>query len=157
MAYQVGNSVFSNAYNSRAKLVLFGKSNIEYWLKSYSLPSIAVEAVKAEAAQYDISKPGVKMEFGAFEAEVFIDEQFTVYDSLYNWIFNGTPWVGEDFVDPEIQAELWMLDNSLNSILKRFSFSGLFPTTIGSIKYDMFSSEEVFLSIPFGYSSFKPI
>jgi len=145
---------FSNAFNSRAKLILTDRPNAEFWLKNVQLPDITLSTESTKHQPYDIKHPGNNITYGDLSLTVFLDENFQVYKELYNWLYLGLP--GEDHVDPKSNGMVLIFNNSLKSVIAKFNFAGLFLPSIPSLSYDNYGADPLELSLTLQYDSMTP-
>ena len=98
-----------------------------------------------------------KITFEDFSCTIFLDEDFNNYDECHTWITQGNPFLNDgNYVDPKIDGYLLVFNNTLKKIKKKFWFKGMFLTSIGSISYNNFGTEEITLDLSIAYTSFSP-
>ena len=152
-------SSFSNAYNSRALLTLdMNKKKLEFWLKSFNIPSISRPFTEVAYNPYSIKLEGNNISYGELSVTVYLDEDFQVYSDLYDWIVLGVSDLGDPENDdrPIINSNVLVFDNTMQRVLANFKFYDVMLTGIPDIPYNTFGSDPIELSLTLPFTKMIP-
>lgn len=145
---------FSNAYNSKALLTVLGQESVSYWIKSFPIPSITLDNFKVPRTPHAVAQAGNIFTFSEIDVTLFVDEDFKVWKTLYEWIFGAIN--GKDFVDPKRDGYILILNNTLTRPVIKFNFKDLIPSNISSIEYNNFEPQEITVTCTFSYTKMTP-
>lgn len=101
------------------------------------------------------------IEYGEWSTLFFIDEDFSNYSLIYDWMMSITDGIShyhsDNILENQIDGDLLVMDNFMN-VVSKFRFSNLFPTTLGEVTLS-YQEGESFLtcSVTFLYDYFKKI
>ena len=147
-------STWSNSFNSRAILLLDNKPNIEFWLKAVTLPSISVDSQEITREPYAIKIEGNTLTYDNLDVSVFIDENFEVYQEIYNGFTQII--ASEDSERPQANGNILIFNNQLTEIVLSVAFQDLFLLNLPSISYDNFSTTPIAVDLSMAYNKFTP-
>jgi hypothetical protein len=146
------NNNLSEAHASNV-LFIINDDDLEvlsFWIKKYSLPSISRPTTSIEYDDRTILAVGRKLTFSQdFSTTVFIDEDYKIYDKLYNWIINEG--------QKEYIGYLLIYNNQRTKIVKRFKLLNIKLEVLGGIEYDNYSTTEVVVDIILKLDWFEPL
>jgi len=149
-------SSYSNAFNSKALLLLGDKKQTEFWIKTVSIPEISMESTQEpEYPNTTLAIEGDVVTYGDLPVTIFVDEHFNVYQELYNWFFKSLP--GKDNVRPQVPATIMIFNNQFTKTVAKFKFKNMFLSALPSIEYDNYSSTVITLSLTFKYDYYEPV
>ena len=148
---------YSNAYNSRAKLMLANRPTVEFWIKEFNLPDLSTEIAEIPSQPYPIKVENGQLTYGSLTLSLFIDESFDTYIECYNWIIGTSPLSEAGYVDPKTNATLLVLNNSLTKPVMQFMFEDAILTSISSLSYNNYGDEELLLDLDIAYTKFYPL
>jgi len=146
-------SSFSNNYNSNVLLFLENRPQVQFWIKSYSLPDISLDVVDVELPNNTLKLPGNTLTFGDFSVTLLVDENFIVYKEIFDWIEQIALRTKKNNAT---NGSLWIFNNHMNKIVATMDFKDLIITSIGSLDYNNFDQVSQTLSLGFAYSIFRP-
>lgn len=114
------------------KMIFDGIPEVEFYLKSVTLPGISVPSTDASLPTYSMPLPGRRVEYDPITIVYSLDENWITWKSLYDWI-NGFA-TDQGYIRQENQSDtmtalLLPLDNH-NTIIGQIEFGGVFPTFV---------------------------
>ncbi len=147
-------SSFSNNYNSKVVLDISTLGIGGFWLKEFTLPGLSLKTIEVPMSEYSIKEPDNVFSYENFNGVFFLDEDFKVHKILYDWLMGFK--AGATTSSEKSNGSLMVLNNSMTSVAVRFDFSGLFPTDISPLNYNMYNNTPNTLSISFAYDNWTP-
>jgi hypothetical protein len=137
--------------------------NMEYYSQQVNLPSVSMGIVTNVPSPFGQNPlHGDKLEFGAMNVTIRVDEDMDVYLEIYNWMRSIADPEGFDGYEalrdgPGIysDASLIILNNSLNPQVE-VKFYDMFPVSIGDIQFNTTDNDvaSVTVDITFSYRFF---
>lgn len=114
------------------KLTIPGHSNINYFIQSAELPGISLDGVATPYQSHGIFIPGDQFDFDTLNISFIVDEDYTNYKFLLNWLRQVRAGAGE-FDLRTINLHL-LTNNKTKGFIINFNYS--FPTSIGSLSFN---------------------
>lgn len=138
---------FVNKYNFNSNLlegtkyifVSHSLPNLNFFANGITLPSVSVGEARQSTPYADVFRAGDKMEYEPLQATFLIDEDFRVWEELYNWIrgysypHSGTEYKNQQKKGIYQDFSVLILKNSYESNLS-FRFHDSFPTYLGPVE-----------------------
>ena len=145
---------------------------VEYFCTQVNLPGISISDNYTQPTPFrDIPLPGEKLRYEPLSVTFLVDENLENYKELHDWIIGlGAPQKHSQFSDfralstdrfsgskplPEggmyADATLTVL-NSKNIAVTEIRFQNIFPTSLGSLSYDVQASDVDYLSTSVDFS-----
>lgn len=123
----------SNAYKSNVAFVINGNDSI-YWCKNYKIPSKTMTPLTEERAPYSIKIPNNDFDYGDFDLDFFIDEEFNTFFEFDEWLerFRLETYTDDDIV----YANLFLFNNQNTEIVARVEFKDLFVSGFNGFEFD---------------------
>jgi len=135
----------------------FGRiPNVTYQVINCPLPTISMGQSIQPTPLQDIPVPGEKLTFDPCSLEFVVDENFTSYLEIYNWMqqMRAGSLVNGRTKDIISDATLDILTNNLTPIVS-FDFVGMFPTILGEIQFTTQNGTDVLMgSATFAFEQF---
>ncbi len=133
MPKKTATTNLSNAYNSRALLLLEDKPEILWWIKTFSIPDINIGQDELETMHTTVKLEGTKITYGNISITCFVDEDYTVYKEAYRWLLGKVDTSTSDggrarfITRPSYKTNgtILVFDNSLRTQKIKFSLRGL--------------------------------
>lgn len=137
-------------------------TNFRLYLQSFEIPSVEVQH-SVEATQFvDIPHVDGKLNFGTFNTNIKIDENWIIYDMILYWFYAGfNPEERMKFKEYEyykkfyVGGTLIILDDHMNKC-KEFSFTDLHPVSHPSINLTETEAEKIILPVTWIHTGFVP-
>jgi len=149
---------------------------VEFFCQTANIPGIGLGVADIETPLKNIPLPGDKVTYQDLSISFLVDENLENYKELHDWIIGlGAPQKHSQFSDfralstdrfsgskplPEggmyADATLTVL-NSKNIAVTEIRFQNIFPTSLGSLSYDVQASDVDYLStsVDFSYMYYK--
>jgi len=151
---------------------------VEFFIQSANIPGISIGTATVPTPLYDYPVPGDEITFNDLDISFLVDENLTNYKELHDWISGlGFAKNHQQFADlrdtgtdrfpgqtsnspnnntvPEVSiysdATLTVL-NSKNIAVTEIRFQNVFPTSIGSLSYDVQASDVDYLKAQASFS-----
>ena len=119
------------------KLTFTRIPNVSFWCTSTNIPSISIGEVAVPNKFVSLHVPGSSIQFDQLRVSFLIDEEFTNWNEIYNWMQSVVPF--EDFrrilpndANYDSDATIHCL-NSAKQPHVNFIFKKLFPISLGEI------------------------
>lgn len=156
LATQPSNPNFLNPINFR--FVLHRAPTLNFFTIDASMPSVSLDAVYQATPFIRIPKPSTKLSFGKFNMTFKVDEDFTNYNEIYDWMSHlglaeGFPDYANN-IDKETNAtgrgpvcdcSLIILNSSKKPNIE-VRMRDVFPTELGSIEFAVDAGDVRFAS-----------
>lgn len=125
--------------------------NTEFFAVSATLPGVTCSEAPAGFRNQAGYVPGEKLEFEPFNIRIAIDEDFKVYDEIFNWMYSFTT-----NAPPKVCDMTLCIMSSHNNVNRKFQFKNAFPTSLGSIEFNVQESDVVYAytDVTFRYDYF---
>ena len=151
---------YSTPRNFRLSIEGDSFSSVEYTIKSVSIPTLTAEAVNPATPFAESPEPGSFLDYGPLELSFLIDEQFTNYHNLHDWIvLNTKVQSGSDVqFDVKLKRDISLLIMSSHfNVIKEIKFIDAFPVSLGTVAFDTSETgiEYLVAQSTFRYSYFK--
>ena len=149
---------------------------VEFFCQTANIPGIGLGVADIETPLKNIPLPGDKVTYQDLSISFLVDENLENYKELHDWIIGlGAPQKHSQFSDfralstdrfsgskplPEggmyADATLTVL-NSKNIAVTEIRFQNIFPTSLGSLSYDVQASDVNYLqaSVDFSYMYYE--
>lgn len=123
------------------KLVFSHKEEVEYrkelslHITSTVLPSVTINPVEMPWQGGVVYGEGGGVEFGNWETSFFIDDTWSNYQMIYDWmanINNGYDFYGRKDFSYQMDAALMVMDNFKN-IITTFEFINIWPSSLSEV------------------------
>jgi hypothetical protein len=151
----VGSNLnFSNTYNSKALMLIEGH-DVEYWIKEFSLPSIAINHEQVPRTPAGFKVEGNIWTYNDFNITFYVDEDFSSYYRLYNWMFQALN--GPDFQRMKTNGKILILNNQLTAISGDIDIRGLMISELSEFTYNNYGTEPLTMAIRFTYDRMIPV
>ena len=144
---------------------------VEFFCQTANIPGIGLGVADIETPLKNIPLPGDKVTYQDLSISFLVDENLENYKELHDWIIGlGAPQKHSQFSDfralstdrfsgskplPEggmyADATLTVL-NSKNIAVTEIRFQNIFPTSLGSLSYDVQASDVDYLSTEVDFS-----
>ena len=144
---------------------------VEFFCQTANIPGIGLGVADIETPLKNIPLPGDKVTYQDLSISFLVDENLENYKELHDWIIGlGAPQKHSQFSDfralstdrfsgskplPEggmyADATLTVL-NSKNIAVTEIRFQNIFPTSLGSLSYDVQASDVDYLSTSVDFS-----
>ena len=144
---------------------------VEFFCQTANIPGIGLGVADIETPLKNIPIPGDKVTYSDLTISFLVDENLENYKELHDWIIGlGAPQKRSQFSDfralstdrfsgskplPEggmyADATLTVL-NSKNIAVTEIRFQNIFPTSLGSLSYDVQASDVDYLSTSVDFS-----
>jgi hypothetical protein len=112
-------------YPTQFKFVLTRTPKVSFFSNTANIPSMTLQIAKQPTYLKDISQPGNKIDFQDFNLRFLVDEDFTNYMEIYNWIKGlGYPETLEQIY--KLQEQDDRISTRLNSAMNIYSDGTLF-------------------------------
>jgi hypothetical protein len=135
-----------NGYlNTNFKLVFSRIPNVEFWCSSANIPSINVGEVTIPTGILPIHVPGSSIAYDRLRITFAIDEEFSNWNEIHNWMRSTTPF--EDMTEVLRDSPNYYSDATiicLNSAKRpnvRFNFQKVFPLDLDGFDLNVALSE----------------
>lgn len=124
-------------------------------IQGTDLPDITNPATRMVIKEMGISDgnlPSANIEYGPFTTRILLDEEFTAYTDIYQWmISNANPNPGSNTLY-DANAELpysmlHILNNTKDKIVLTFVFDGLFPESISGLEMNYTENGHVLTTV----------
>jgi hypothetical protein len=145
---------FSNTYNSKALMLIDGH-DIEYWVKEFTLPSISIAHEQVARTPAGFKLEGNIWTYNDLNITFYVDEDFSSYYRLYNWLFQGLN--GQDFKRMKTNSKILILNNQLTEIVGDISINGLMISELSEFTYNNFGTDPLTMNIRFTYDRMIPV
>ena len=144
----------SSASVSNFYCVFENLPNIVYFLQKFNLPGVTAKNINIERPQGADKLPvfAHSLTYEDLTLTFLMDENFTSYFSLYNWMFeNQYRYYNEDCFT---RMMLVILNNAKVPIIKMM-FHSVLPTMIDTVPFESQSAEPIIWTASFTYYSYK--
>ena len=130
----------------RFKMVFARSPNTSYFCQNFALPSVVNGETTVSRPLVDAHFPGPKTTYDPLTVSMLVSEDLDNYIEIFNWIIAG------DLTD---DISIYIL-TSKNKPTTRVVFKNAFPTTLGSISFNVQDSDVVYgqVDITFRYDYF---
>ena len=130
----------------RFKLVFARSPNTSYFCQNFTLPSIVNGETTVARPLVDAHFPGPKTTYDPLTVSMLVAEDLANYIEIFNWIVAG------DLTD-DISV---IILNSKNIGITKVTFKNAFPTSMGSVSFNVQDSDVVYgqVDINFRYDYF---
>lgn len=125
--------------------------NTEFFAVSATLPGISCNEAPAPYKNSKGFFPGETLEFEAFNIRLAVDEDFHSYEEIFNWMKSHT-----NANTLKVSDITLCILSSHNNVNKKFLFKNAFPTSLGSVEFNVQSTdvEYAYVDVTFRYDSF---
>lgn len=142
---------FDGLSNNRFSLIIPTLPHVEFFLQTFSLPSVSVNEVSVPTRLVDYNGIGEKLNYAPFNVTFIVDKYSRNWASVFNWMKEMT--VNGSTVDKDTDIVL-MLDG------KEFlRFYGAWPTQLSGLNLDSTAKEFTYVKaqVTFNYDYFAYI
>lgn len=142
--------------------------NLEFFVQSFNHPGASCPAIETPYKRIaGIPMPGDKMEYGELSMEVLLDEDFSSYMEVYNWMLRHvqTEQVSKrgglgvrPSSDQPTYADISLIAlTSHNNANKTFKYIDCLPVAIGDIRFEAQNQSVEYVTFPasFRFSYFE--
>tara|TARA_B110000503_G_C7075004_1_gene382529 strand:- start:696 stop:1211 length:516 start_codon:yes stop_codon:yes gene_type:complete len=152
----VENLSFVNPTGFRLVIDSLKYPNAQFMVQQVALPDISVEAATYSTPFRDIGMSGGKVNYGELSLTFLIDEQLTNYQEIHDWLFGLVSEQDSKSLKKNRDLTLMVL-SSANNVIKQIQFVDAYPTTLGSLPFDVTQTDIEYLTatVSFGYSYFR--
>ena len=151
------NNITSNknplAVSDGYRMVFQKAPNTSYFCQNFIMPSVTVTETTVARPQRDVFFPGDKIISEPLMITMLVAENMENYTEIYNWMLNSVNSVnGADKYD-DILVYILSSKNNPNSAVV---FKNAFPTSLGSISFNVQDSDIVYaqVDVTFRYDYF---
>lgn len=126
-------------------LVFSDFPKMEYFVQSFSFPSISIQLLEQPSPFKNIPVPGNQVTYETMTMTFSVSEDLSNYLEVYDWIIkSGTPVSGEQYqnVKDLRDCTLMITTNNKNPILK-INFTGVFPTNLSGFDLSVTNTEQL--------------
>lgn len=126
------------------RLVFSRAPNVQYFLQSFSIPSVSVNETVIPRGKQAVYAPGDTIVFEPLTVTMMVSEDMDNFKEIYDWLYrNINSPVMEDKYD-DITINILTSKNNPN---KKLIFRNVFPTSIGNIEFTVQEAEVVYASV----------
>ena len=139
MAVSIDNYLTSTSYSLSFKSP--DGHDIACDVQAFTHPTVTVTSATQSTPRRLIPIPGDKLEFDPLNVSMLLDENFTVYKEIVNWINSHVLEDDTDnFKDKMVDVKLHVRNNQGNSTTT-ITYHNAFPVNIGSLDFN--SADEI--------------
>jgi hypothetical protein len=135
------------------KMVFARAPNVEYFLQSFSIPSISVPEVPINRGPGRVYAAGDMIVFDPLTVTMLVSEDMDNFTEMYDWLHRlvTSNTIQEKFDDLTIY-----IMSSKSNPNKTLTFYNVFPTTMGNISFSSLDGDVVYatLDVTFRYDRF---
>jgi len=129
-------------------------ANVEYFMTSFTLPSVSMGAVEVNYRSAKGALPGDKMDYAEISTRFLVDENMANYIEIFNWMhanITGATITQADMI-------LSVLD-SHNRVSQQFRFLNAFPISLAALDFNAQAQEVEYFQadIGFKYDRFESV
>ena len=128
------------------KMVFQRAPNTAYFCQNFNLPSVTNGETTVARPTVDAHFPGPKTTYDPLTINMLVTENMDNYIEIFNWIISG------DLVD-DVTIQII---NSKNNVNKTVKFKNAFPTSMGSISFNVQDADTTYgtVDVTFRYDYF---
>lgn len=142
MATLNGNA-FNIAKIENVVLEINEKDSLNFFVTSFNIPGISIGTIPIANPFKEHNEPSNKLSYNELELSIIVDEDFQSWQSIYDWIKEGSS--GYTFSSKDItraSGNIILMTNNMNPKYRIF-VKNMFPTTLGSVEIDIQQAEPV--------------
>jgi|SaaInlV_135m_DNA_1039713.scaffolds.fasta_scaffold00019_45 hypothetical protein len=130
--------------------------NAQFMVQQVELPELSVTSQTFSTPLRDISMSGGKVVYSPLTLTFLIDEELSNYQEIHDWLFGLVSEQDSRSVKKSRDLTLLVLSSS-NNVIKQIQFIDAFPTSLGSLPFDITQTDVEYLTatVSFDYSYFK--
>lgn len=135
------------------KMTFHRAPNVEYFLQSFSIPSVTVNETTVVRPQRDAHFPGDKLSYDPLTVTMMVSEDMDNFKEIYEWLHKSVMANNSSEMYDDITAHILSSKNNPN---KKIIFRNAFPTSIGNISFSVQETDAVYgtVDVTFRYDYF---
>ena len=155
-ASTVENLNFVNPGSFRLVIDTLKYPNAQFMVQAAAIPTISATGAPYNTPQRNIFASPDKVEYESLTVTFLIDEYLTNYMEIHDWLFGMVSEIDDKATRKTRDLSLLVLDSN-NNLVKTIKFVDAFPTSLGSLPFDITITDVEYLSaaVTFEYSYFK--
>ena len=131
-------------------------SNLEFFVQSISHPGATNPAVETSYKRIQsVPQPGGQMEYGELTMDVLLDEDFTSYIEVYQWMLRLVQQPVTRGVGAEVQrthADIYVSALTANNTAdKTIKYVDAIPVAVGDIRFEAQNQSVEYVSFPVSF------
>jgi hypothetical protein len=123
------------------KMTFHRAPNVEYFLQSFSIPTITVNETPVVRPQRDAYFPGDKLSYEPLTVTMLISEDMDNFKEIYDWLEKSVTTNNSSDMYDDITAHILTSKNNPN---KKIIFHNAFPTSLGNINFSVQEADIVY-------------
>lgn len=135
------------------KITFHRAPNVEYFLQSFSIPSMSVNETVVLRPQRDAHVPGDKLVYEPFTVTMLVSEDMDNFKEVYNWLEKSVMTNNSNELYDDVTVHVLTSKNNPN---KKIIFHNTFPISIGNLAFSVQEAEVVYgtVDVTFRYDYF---
>ena len=125
-----------NYTHSRSFITFNSIPNSVYYLQKYNIPGISIKPADQNTRFVNIPHPGDKIEYNQFNTTFIMNEDFTNFVELWNWVKNNNS------ADNISDFTLHIYSNTIKKIVVEFDFIGAWISNTQDIQIADFATND---------------
>jgi hypothetical protein len=125
-------------------------------VQQVELPELSITTTPFSTPFRDIELSAGKVVYSPLSLTFLIDEELSNYQEIHDWLFGLVSEQDSKSVKKSRDLTLLVLSSS-NNVIKEIQFIDAFPTSLGSLPFDVTQTDVEYLTatVSFNYSYFK--
>ncbi len=135
------------------KITFHRAPNVEYFLQSFTIPTINVNETVIARPQRDAHVPGDKLFYDPFTVTMLVSEDMDNFKEIYTWLEKCVMTNNSSELFDDVTVHILTSKNNPN---KRIIFRNTFPISIGNLSFSVQEAEIVYgtVDVTFRYDYF---
>jgi hypothetical protein len=126
------------------KMIFARAPNVQYFLQTFSVPSVTVNEAVIPYGKYNAYLPGDRIEYEPLTITMLVSEDMDNFKEIYDWLNRLiTMNTQQDKFD---DMTIYIL-TSKNNPNKQMFFKNVFPTSIGNISFNVAEADVVYATV----------
>lgn len=138
----------------QGKLVFSDLPDLNYWLQSFTLPTLELEGGNYPGMKRDLIIPGGKLNMEPMTVNFLVDQDFATYQTILEWMLKISTSTKPMALKKD--ATLHVL-TGLKNVSRQIEIRDIFPRTVTDVTWNIDDPDSVQMvcSFTFTYSSFN--
>ncbi len=135
------------------KITFHRAPNVEYFLQSFTIPTINVNETTIARPQRDAHVSGDKLMYDPFTVTMLVSEDMDNFKEIYSWLEKSVMSNNSSELYDDVTVHILTSKNNPN---KRIIFRNTFPISIGNLSFSVQEAEIVYgtVDVTFRYDYF---
>jgi hypothetical protein len=126
------------------KMIFARAPNVQYFLQTFSVPSVTVNEAVIPHGKYNAYLPGDRIEYEPLTITMLVSEDMDNFKEIYDWLNRNINLNSQQ--DKFDDMTIYIL-TSKNNPNKKMFFKNVFPTSIGNISFNVAEADIVYATV----------